>query len=91
MSQALNGKTGAGVVFEHQQLIGSNVWKDADSVVDLFAFYGMLLGPDWPKFTDLFRFYIDIQLKMASEVSDTRAALRELARAVEGRFPSLSN
>jgi hypothetical protein len=91
VSQALNGQTGAGVVFEHQQLIGSNLWKDADSVVDLFAFYGMLLGPDWPKFTDLFRFYIDLQLKMATEVAETRVALRELTRAVEGRFPSLTS
>jgi hypothetical protein len=91
VSQALNGKTGAGVVFEHQHLIGSNVWKDADSVVDLFAFYGMLLGPDWPKFTDLFRFYIGIQLKMKTEVDETRTALRELTQAVEGRFPRLTS
>jgi hypothetical protein len=89
VSGALQGATGAGVINEHQQLIGQNVWRDSDSVIDLFAFYGMLLGRDWPKFTALFRFYIHVQWKMDTEVRQTRAALIELSGVIEDVFPTL--
>lgn len=89
VSRALQGATGAGVINEHQQLIGQNVWRDNDSVIDLFAFYGMLLGRDWPKLTALFRFYMHIQWKMDTEVRQTRTALGELSRAIEAVFPAL--
>jgi hypothetical protein len=89
VSGAMQGATGAGVIVEHQQLIGQNVWRDNDSVIDLFAFYGMLLGRDWPKFTALFRFYIHVQWKMDTEVRQTRDGLAALSRAVEEVFPAL--
>jgi hypothetical protein len=89
VSNVLQGATGAGVINEHQQLIGQNVWRDSDMVIDLFAFYGMLLGRDWPKLTALFRFYMHIQWKLDTEVKQTREALTELAGVIEEVFPSL--
>jgi hypothetical protein len=87
--QLLNGATGAGVLFEHEQLIAQNVWKNDDTVIDLYSFYRMLIGPEWPRFANLFRFFLEIQYKMDHEIRDTRAALDELCGAVEAKFPSL--
>jgi len=87
--QTLSGGTGAGVIVEHQQLIAENVWRADGSVVDLYSFYRMLLGPEWPKFTSLLRFFLNIQYKIEYEVLRTRATLDELCCAVEAQFPAL--
>jgi hypothetical protein len=86
--QALNGRTGAGIIFEHQELIGENMWTDRGAA-DLLEFYRWLLGSEWVRFTELFRFFIDVQYKMATEVEDTVAALGRLRGQVGKLIPEL--
>jgi hypothetical protein len=79
----------AGVIFEHQELIGQNMWKDNEKVIDLWEFYGKLLSREWAQFTDLFRFFIDFHLKLETEVANTKKALRQLWSGIETTFPEL--
>ena len=81
----------AGVIFEHQELIGKNMWKDNDTVIDLWEFYGKLLSREWAQFTDLFRFFIDFHLKLETEVANTKNALRQLWSGIETAFPELGH
>jgi hypothetical protein len=80
----------AGVIYEHQELIGKNMWTNQGTVIDLWRFYGKLLSPEWAQFTDLFRFFIEFHLKIRTEVDKTKQALRELWREIETVFPELS-
>lgn len=81
---------GAGIVYEHQELIGKNMWKDHDTVIDLWEFYGKLFSREWAQFTDLFRFFIDFHYKVRTEVANTKQALGQLWKEIETVFPQLS-
>jgi hypothetical protein len=76
---------GSGIIFERQETIGESVWdKQDDCVISDAKFREKLLrSPDWEEFTELFRFFVDFQMKVDTEVQNTINALEPLCGALE--------
>ncbi len=75
----LNGRSGAGIIDDLQDLIGESVWDQEDSVISYYEFRERLLKSEgWEQYVELFRFYVHFHLKMNTEVLKTREALGNL-------------
>lgn len=80
---------GAGVILEQQDFIGETMWSADNDVIGYYEFQGRLLkSPGWEQFTDLFRFFLEVDQKLATEVELTKKALGELCKELE-KMPTI--
>jgi len=75
---------GAGIILEQQDFIGESMWTVDNDVIGFFEFQSRLVkSPGWEQFTDLFRFYLGVDQKLATEVELTKKELGELSKELE--------
>ena len=79
---------GAGIITEQQDSIGVNTWsKNDNGVISYSEFQSkLLLSPGWEQFIGLFRFFLEIDQKLDTEVKQTIDALEDLRSELDRVF-----